>query len=111
MRLLVGGDEAGVSRQLAAHLTGWGHDCLVAPNASVALRMTVQCDFDIAVLDLPSPGVPPALLVSRIRRASIARFIYVILCAPRVDQDDVLRAVEAGADDYLFKPFDREVLR
>jgi phosphoserine phosphatase RsbU/P len=111
MRVLIAGDEACVRHQLQSYLSSWGHECIVAPDSRTALRLTEQCEFDLALIDTRVPVVPSTLLVSRIREACRDRFVYVLLCAPRAEQAEVVRGFDAGADDYLFKPFDREVLR
>lgn len=68
-------------------------------------------DFDIVLSDwlMPDPQGPE--LVSRIRALNKTRYVYIILCTVKGHSRNIVEGIEAGADDYVTKPFDRDVLK
>ena len=67
--------------------------------------------FDVVVTDWDMPGVSGLELVRRIRGANRPDYVYVIMLTSRSDKADVVNGIEAGADDFVSKPFDRDELR
>lgn len=73
-----------------------------------ALELLSERDFDAIITDWQMPGIDGIELVRRVRSAgSTDRFRYVVLTTARADPDTAQAALEAGADDVLFKPLDR----
>jgi sigma-B regulation protein RsbU (phosphoserine phosphatase) len=68
-------------------------------------------DFDLVITDWEMPRVSGLELIQRIRHAAGAAYTYVIMLTGRSDKSDVVRGIEAGADDFVSKPFDRDELR
>lgn len=76
-------------------------------DAQQALDLLSRRDFDAIVTDWQMPGIDGIELVRRVRKAgSSERFRYVVLTTARADPDTARAALEAGADDLLFKPLD-----
>lgn len=77
-------------------------------DAQQALDLLSRREFDAIVTDWQMPGIDGIELVRRVRKAGSAdRFRYVVLTTARADPDTARAALEAGADDVLFKPLDR----
>ncbi|MGK7221832.1 response regulator transcription factor [Kocuria flava] len=101
-RVLVVDDEKPLARMVAAYLARAGHDVAVVhtgPEAVEAARLRAP---DVVVLDLGLPGLDGIEVCRRVRRFSSC---YVLMLTARGDEDDVLAGLDAGADDYVVKPF------
>jgi two-component system response regulator PhoP len=108
MRVLVVEDEAELRRQLVArlHEDGWAVDA--AADGEEGLYLGSEHPFDVAVIDLGLPKLSGIEVIRRLR-AGQRRFPILILTARGRWQDKV-EGLEAGADDYLVKPFHVEEL-
>jgi C4-dicarboxylate-specific signal transduction histidine kinase len=92
-------------------LKKWGHQTIVAQEGNQAWEILQEDNPRLAILDWMMPGIEGIELCRRIRRRRDGEYVYVILLTARVAKEDVLAGLEAGADDYITKPFDREMLR
>jgi diguanylate cyclase (GGDEF)-like protein len=112
MRVLIAEDEAVPRRLLQASLERWGYEVVVASNGSDAAQILLSPDAPkMALLDWLMPGVDGAELCQTIRRNKPEPYTYILLLTGRRTQDDVIRGLEAGADDYVRKPFDPAELK
>ena len=109
-RVLIVEDEEHLAAGLKLNLEAEGFAAEVEENGQVALeRLTSGSNgFDVILLDVMLPGLDGFEVVRRLREAG--NFVPVMLLTARSHTDDVLRGFEAGADDYLPKPFDLSVL-
>jgi two-component system alkaline phosphatase synthesis response regulator PhoP len=107
VRILVVDDDDNVRRLVSAYLEREGYQVIEAADGAAALRAVEVSAPDLVVLDLMLPGTG-GLQVAR--RISAARELPILMLTARGDEDDVLRGFEAGADDYLIKPFSPRVL-
>ena len=112
-RVLIVEDEEHLARGLKLNLEAEGFAAEVEENGEVALQRLVATGagasgFDVVLLDVMLPGLDGFEVVRRLRAAR--QFVPVMLLTARSDNDDVLRGFEAGADDYLSKPFDLSIL-
>jgi len=109
-RVLIVEDEEHLAAGLKFNLETEGLVAEVEENGQVALdRLTSEPnEFDVVLLDVMLPGLDGFEVVRRLREAG--RFVPVMLLTARSHTDDVLRGFEAGADDYLPKPFDLAIL-
>jgi two-component system alkaline phosphatase synthesis response regulator PhoP len=109
-RVLIVEDEEHLAEGLRLNLEAEGFVAEVEDNGQVALdRLTSDSDrFDVVLLDVMLPGLDGFEVVRRLREAG--RFVPVMLLTARSHTDDVLAGFEAGADDYLPKPFDLSIL-
>lgn len=106
--VLVVEDDAAIGRPLSAALQTQGHDVLWAITAHEALELAAAEPPDVVLLDLGLPDLDGIELCQRLRRA-VPDVVVVVLSA-RADDVDVVLGLEAGADDYLTKPFRLPVL-
>ena len=102
MRVLAVDDEPQILRALRASLAARGHDVLTAPNGETALDVLATSDVDLVVLDLGLPGIDGLEVIRRLRSWSQ---VPVIVLTVRDAQADKVAALDAGADDYVTKPF------
>jgi DNA-binding response OmpR family regulator len=109
-RVLIVEDEEHLAAGLKLNLEAEGFVAEVEENGQSALeRLTSGSNgFDVVLLDVMLPGLDGFEVVRRLREAG--KFLPVMLLTARSHTDDVLRGFEAGADDYLPKPFDLSIL-
>ena len=100
-------DDARIRAGLVRALGERGHIVTAAPNAMDGLRLVVDGAPDAVVLDLGLPDVDGADLLKMIRAVSR---VPVIVATARDDEAEIVRLLDAGADDYLVKPFSGEQL-
>jgi DNA-binding response OmpR family regulator len=112
MRVLIADDEATSRHLMQVTLGGWGFEILVAVDGTEALRILEgSSPPEIAVLDWIMPGIDGLGLCRRMRTALPKAATYIILVTARGGLDNVVQGLEAGADDYITKPFDLRELR
>ena len=112
MRILIAEDNPVSSRVLATTLTKWGHDVVATDNGLEAWAALQKDDAPrLAILDWMMPGIEGPEVCRRVRRNIKTAPIYLILLTALVHKDRMVEGLEAGADDYLIKPFDRNELR
>jgi DNA-binding response OmpR family regulator len=112
MQVLIADDEATSRHLLQAALRGWGFEILVAVDGAEALRILEgSSPPEIAMLDWMMPGVDGLDVCRRIRATMPNAATYIILVTARGGVENVLQGLEAGADDYVAKPFDPRELR
>src|ERR671912_697621 len=113
MKVLIADDEAVSRRLLQNYLQKWGHDVTVAENGAEAWRLFEAGGFAVVITDWEMPQMDGVELVRRIRAASASGpgYVYTILLTARSQKEDLVEGMEAGADDFLTKPFDRDELR
>jgi two-component system KDP operon response regulator KdpE len=108
MKVLAVDDEPQILRALRASLVARGHEVVTAPNGETALDILATSDpVDLVVLDLGLPGIDGVEVIRRMRSWSE---VPVIVLSVRDAQGDKVAALDAGADDYLTKPFAMEEL-
>ncbi|MCK9410097.1 MAG: response regulator [Bacteriovoracaceae bacterium] len=100
--ILIVDDEVQMRRLLRTTLENDGYKITVAENGSDAIRLSESNRFDLVILDLGLPDVDGREVLKKIR--SWARYPILILSA-RSDEQDIISALDAGANDYLTKPF------
>jgi CheY-like chemotaxis protein len=111
MNVLVADDDPIARRLLQATLQSWGHTvCVVEDGAAAWAALLGDSSLEAAILDWSMPGLDGLEVCRRVRALPPPRFVYVLLLTARTDKEDVLRGFEAGADDYVTKPFDRDEL-
>ena len=112
MRVLIADDEATSRHLIQATLGEWGFEVLVAVDGEQALRLLKGSDPpEIALLDWMMPGIDGLEVCRRMRAAMPNATTYIILVTARGGLANVVQGLEAGADDYITKPFDPRELR
>ena len=103
MRILIVEDERPIAENLYDFLESCGHQCDFAPSLAVANALLRREEFDALILDRSLPDGDGATLASRLR--STGNFVPILMLTARDTLDDKLAGFDAGADDYLAKPF------
>ncbi len=112
MKVLVAEDEPTSRRLLQSSLTRWGYEVIVAQDGNEATRILLSPDAPkLAVLDWLMPGVDGAQLCRNIRSNKPEPYTYILLLTGKSGKLDVVEGLEAGADDYVCKPFDPRELK
>src|SRR5262245_27777053 len=110
-RILVVDDNAANRDVLARRLVREGHQIATAADGAAALDMVVKAEFDLVLLDLIMPGLSGFEILRRLKAGEHTREIPVIVISALDEMDSVVRCIEAGAEDYLPKPFNPILLR
>jgi signal transduction histidine kinase len=107
MRVLVAEDEL-VNRRIVEHaLRKRGYDVVMAKDGDEAWQVLQnRSDIQLAVLDWVMPKCDGIEVCRMVRSQPLGRYVYTILLTSRDKKEDVARGLEAGADDYITKPFD-----
>ncbi len=105
-------DDQQENRELVArNLSRSGHIVITAASGEEALRALEQSDVDVVLLDLLMPGMDGREVLRRIKEHPEWRATPVIVISGSQDMDGIIECIEAGADDYLFKPFNPVLLQ
>jgi DNA-binding response OmpR family regulator len=108
VRLLLVEDDPRMRALVRRGLTEHGHVVEVASTGPEAVELAAAADFDVAVLDVMLPGFDGVEVVQRLRAR--ANRTPVLMLTARDAASDIVRALDAGADDYLAKPYKLEEL-
>ena len=111
MRLLVVDDDALLRRSLNLQLTRAGYEVHDAEDGEAAWAMIERETYRFVITDWNMPGMSGPELVQRIRARPAAGYTYILMLTAHSDRLDVITGLQAGADDYLTKPFDQDELR
>jgi DNA-binding response OmpR family regulator len=107
-KVLVVEDESHLAEGLRYNLEAEGYDVRVVETGEAALDAVSNHGFDVLVLDVMLPGKDGFSVMTELR--SKGQFIPTLMLTARNHPEDVLKGFEAGADDYLTKPFDLNIL-
>ena len=112
MRVLIADDEATTRHLIQGTLGKWGFEVLAAEDGTEALDIIKGPNPpEIVLLDWVMPGVDGLEVCRRVRAALLDAPTYIILITARGGLENVVQGLEAGADDYVTKPFDPRELR
>ena len=112
MRILIAEDDATSRIVLATVLTKDGYDVTATDDGGAAWEVLKKPNAPrLAILDLMMPGIDGLELVRRVRAIPSAAPPYLIIVSTKSEKADVISALDAGANDYLTKPFDPGELR
>lgn len=109
MHILLVEDHRDIAENIFEYLEARGHTLDYASDGATGLHLAMNEIFDVVILDVMLPGMDGLTLCRRIREQSDRNFPVLMLTA-RDEVDDKLKGFEAGADDYLVKPFSLQEL-
>lgn len=112
MRILIAEDSLVARRLLETTLRRWGHEVITTSDGVEAWQV-LQGDHPppLAILDWMMPGMDGLELCRRIRQTPGLASMYVLLLTAKGGQEDIVGGLDAGADEYLAKPFDAAELQ
>lgn len=111
MKVLIAEDEPVSRHLLQAHLQQWGHQVAAAEDGAAAWRLFQREAFPLVLSDWIMPHMDGLDLIRHIRSLPTGAFPYIILLTAKTQKQDVISGLEAGANDFVSKPFDRGELR
>ncbi len=112
MKVLAAEDNPVFQSMLRTMLTKWGYDAVITRDGNQAWEHLQSNDPPhLAILDWMMPGLDGVELCRRVRSAAREPYIYILLLTARTDASDLVQGMDAGADDYLTKPFNAHELR
>lgn len=100
-------DDQAIAEMVGIVLRGKGYEVATSPDGASALETFPRLRPDLVLLDLMLPGMDGIEVCRRLRRES---GVPILMLTARTDTADVVEGLEAGADDYLTKPFEAEEL-
>lgn len=110
-RILIVDDEAAIREMIAIALDLAGFDCMEAEDGLVAHQIIVDERPSLVLLDWMLPGLSGVDLARRLKREEATQEIPIIILTAKCEEDNKIQGLEAGADDYVTKPFStRELL-
>ena len=107
MRVLVADDDPLTLHMVVYRLRQWGHDVITCTDGEAAWDALKGDELpQVAILDWMMPNLDGVQICQKVRARSANPYIYLILLTGKDDTSDMIAGLEAGADDYLCKPFD-----
>jgi two-component system, NtrC family, sensor kinase len=111
MKVLVAEDSMVMRQLLVAQLNQWNYEVIEAGDGAEAWRLFQEHSISLVLTDWMMPQVDGLELIRRIRSSGRSGYCYLILLTAKEEKEDLVTAMEAGADDFLVKPCDQEELR
>lgn len=111
MNVLLAEDSLTMRRLLATQLMGWDYGVTEASDGSTAWEKFQNSHFSLVLTDWVMPGMDGLELIRRIRAADRSEYVYILLLTTRSANENLVEAMEAGADDFLAKPCNPKELR
>jgi sigma-B regulation protein RsbU (phosphoserine phosphatase) len=112
LRILIAEDDVVSRRILETLLRNWGYEVVTTVDGEEAWQTMREPDAPaLAILDVMMPGIDGLEVCRRVRELSGATPPYIILLTAKHGAREIVNGIEAGADDYLTKPYDRDELR
>lgn len=109
--VLVADDDPDILSLVTLRLERDGYEVIGAPDGERAVEKALERTPDLALIDVSMPKLDGYEVTERLRQHEPTSAIPIILLTARVQDSDVARGVEAGADDYVRKPFSAADLR
>jgi DNA-binding response OmpR family regulator len=109
--VLVADDDPDILTLVGFRLERAGYEVLPARDGEEALALALERQPDLAILDVMMPKLDGYEVTQRLRSNRATSGMPVILLTARVQEADITRGFEAGADDYIKKPFSPQELR
>lgn len=112
MQVLIAEDDPISRLALEAKLARWGYQVISCANGETALRaLQGPAGPELAILNWDMPGLSGVDVCREVRKQRVQPYIYTLVLTAKDKKQDLVTALEAGADDYLSKPFDPHELK
>jgi len=109
-KILIADNDLIALRLLNVALSDWGYEVIMCTDGKKAWEALNKNDISIALLDWVMPEIDGLELCRRLRPNKTENYTYVIILSANSSNNDMIKALDAGADDYMFKPYDLEEL-
>jgi len=112
MKILIAEDDPISRRILEANLLEWDYEVMVASDGAEALEIIQQPESpNLIISDWMMPRMDGLALCREIRNVEKSEYIYFIILTAKGEKRDIIEGLEAGADDFLSKPFNQEEMK
>ena len=112
MKVLIAEDDSISRTVLEGLLMKWGYEVVVAHDGTKAWDLLQQENAPrLIVLDWMMPGIDGVEICRRLRAAGKGTYSYIVLLTMKGDPESIVEGLDAGADDYMVKPYNMEELR
>ncbi len=111
LKVLVIDDALDMRVYLRALLKKWGYEPLLASNGADGLAIIAKDEIRLVLLDWMMEGMSGPEVCAELRATDVGHYVYTIMLTGRSDNTDLVYGLDAGADDFVRKPFDAQVLR
>ena len=110
-RVLVADDDEVLREMLSLYLKSWDYEPVACQDGNDAWEVLQGSDPPrLLLLDWMMPGMDGVEVCNRVRASSAAAGTYIIMLTSKKKREDIVRGLDAGADDYVTKPFDEQEL-
>jgi DNA-binding response OmpR family regulator len=111
VKILIAEDDSVSRRLLEVTLVKWGYQVTVARDGREAWEKLRAADAPkLAILDWMMPGMDGVVVCRKVRELANRSYVYLIMLTAKGSKEDIATGLEAGADDYVNKPFDQREL-
>lgn len=114
-KILLVEDEIDIQQLINLHLKREGYEVDIAADGDRAMELLDGKEFDLLILDWMLPGLSGLDIAHRVRqgsvKGSIKRTVPILMVTAKAESHDIVEGLEGGADDYLTKPFEVDVLK
>ena len=107
MKVLIAEDNIILNRNLSRNISNWGYEVVTTQNGLEAWNHILKDNIRLAVLDWMIPGINGIDLCTKIRKElpmNKSEYVYIILLTGKNQQEDIIKGLSSGADDYMIKP-------
>lgn len=112
MKVLIAEDDPVSRRLLESFLHEWGYEVVITADGGAAWEAMLNPDApNLVISDWMMPNMTGIELCTHIRAMKKSRYTYFIVLTTKAEKQDVIEGLQAGADDFLIKPFDQNELR
>lgn len=111
LKVLVIDDALDMRVYMRALLKKWGYEPVLATNGRDGLDIIAQGEVRLVLLDWMMDGMSGPEVSAELRSTDMGHYVYTIMVTGRTDNTDLVYGLDAGADDFIHKPFDAQVLR
>lgn len=108
--ILIIDDERAIREMIVMALEKEGFTCIEASDAHKAESLISESNPDILLLDWMMPGLNGVDFTRKLRRSDATRELPIIMLTAKTEEEDLIRGLESGADDYITKPFSPRAL-
>jgi len=109
MKVLIAEDDTASRIVLQNHLQSWGYEVIASEDGNKAWGEIVTNRPEIALIDWVMPGMDGLELCKKIRSLDENQYTYIIFLTSKTESSDIVTALDNGADDFMSKPFDKNV--
>ncbi|MDA3894952.1 MAG: response regulator transcription factor [Desulfobacteraceae bacterium] len=112
MEVLIADDGLTIRRLLETYLTKWGYDVVSVSDGNAAWKELQNPDAPrLVILDWLMPGMDGVDVCRKVRQLEHGNLLYIIIFTSLEDKKDIVTALDAGADDFIIKSFDKDELQ